>query len=157
MKHRIRAGVIILQDDKVLLVEQSHPITEDIWWTPPGGGREVQDTDIFACAIREAKEECGLDVELDRIIYIREFYDVALDTLMMEIYFLAKSYQGQTRPEIEGNDNLPYPAITRVAWVDQESIKALDVFPEILTDDFWEDVKAGFPGVRYLPMHVVTA
>jgi 8-oxo-dGTP diphosphatase len=94
MKHRIRASVIILQDERILLVEQGHPLTTEIWWTPPGGGREAQDADIFACARREVMEECGLEVELERIIYLREYYDAPLDTLMMEIYFLASSFQG---------------------------------------------------------------
>ena len=155
MNHRIRAGVFILQGDKVLLVEQSHPVTGEIWWTPPGGGREAQDADMFACAKREAKEECGLDVELDRVIYLREFYDIPLDTLMMEIYFLAASYYGEIRPEVEQTPDVPYPPITRAAWFDKESIQALQVFPEMLKDTFWEDKKAGFSGVRYLPDHAV--
>ena len=155
MKHRIRAAVFILQDDKVLLVEQGHPLTDDIWWTPPGGGREAQDADIFACAKREVKEECGLDVELDRIIYLREYYDLPLDTLMLEIYFLAKSYQGNTRAETEAYSDLSHPATTRVGWFDQAGIQSLIAFPDILKDTFWEDKKAGFPEVRYLPNPVV--
>jgi 8-oxo-dGTP pyrophosphatase MutT (NUDIX family) len=155
MKHRIRAGVFILQDDKVLLVEQKHPLTDDIWWSPPGGGREAQDKDMFACAKREAKEECGLAVELDRVIYLREFYDIPLDTLMMEIYFLVKSYQGEIKPEVEQTPEVPYPPITRVDWFDQQCLQNMQVFPEMLKDIFWEDRMAGFPGVRYLPNHVV--
>ena len=155
MKHRIRAAVLILQDDKVLLVEQGHPITDDIWWTPPGGGREAQDADIFACAIREVKEECGLDVELDRIIYLREYYDAPMDILMMEIYFLAKSYRGEIRAEIEENPHANHPPTIHVGWFDRASIQSRIVFPDMLKDDFWEDKKAGFPGVRYLPNPVV--
>jgi 8-oxo-dGTP pyrophosphatase MutT (NUDIX family) len=151
MKHRIRTGVIILQGDKILLVENGHPLTDDIWWTPPGGGREAQDSDIFACARREVMEECGLEVELERIIYLREYYDAPLDTLMMEVYFLASHFQGTPRAEIESEGELPYPPITRVGWYTQNEIQPLIVFPEILKDEFWEDLKAGFPGVRYLP------
>lgn len=155
MKHRIRAAVFILQDDKVLLVEQGHPITDDIWWTPPGGGREEQDADIFACAIREVKEECGLDVELDRIIYIREYYDKPMAILMLEIYFLAKSYQGSIRAETEAYSDVSHPPTTRVGWFDQAGLQSIIAFPDILKDTFWEDKKAGFPGVRYLPNPVV--
>ena len=151
MKHRIRTGVIILQDGKILLGENAHPLTDSIWWTPPGGGREPQDADIFACAKREAYEECGLKVDIDRIIYLREYYDAPLDTLMMEIYFLASGYTGQPRAEIEAGGELPYPPITRVGWFDREAIQNMIVFPEILYDEFWDDLQAGFPVVRYLP------
>jgi 8-oxo-dGTP diphosphatase len=151
MKHRIRTGVIILQGDKILLVENGHPLTDDIWWSPPGGGRERQDADIFTCARRETREECGLEVELERIIYLREYYDAALDTLMMEIYFLASRFSGTLRAEIESGGELPYPPITRVGWFNQQEIQNLMVFPEILLDEFWIDVQAGFPGMRYLP------
>lgn len=155
MKHRIRAAVMILQDDKILLVEQGHPLTDDIWWTPPGGGREAQDADIFACAKREVKEECGLDVTLDRIIYLREYYDLPLDTLMLEIYFLAKSYQGNIRAEMYEYPHAAHPTTTRVGWFDQASIQSMIAFPGILKNTFWEDKNAGFPGVRYLANPVV--
>ena len=157
MKHRVRAGVIIEQNNRILLVENAHPLTKEIWWTPPGGGREAQDADIFACAIRETREECGLQVELDRMIYLREYYDEPLDTLMLEIYFLAKSFQGTPRAEIENNEPLAHPAITRVAWVTQSEIQGLNVFPENLLDEFWEDCRAGFPAVRYLAQRKIQA
>jgi hypothetical protein len=96
-------------------------------------------------------EECGLEVELERIIYLREYYDAPLDTLMMEIYFLASSFHGTPRAEIEVEGVLPYPPITRVGWYTQKEIQNLPVYPEILQDEFWDDLMAGFPGVRYLP------
>ena len=36
---------------------------------------EVQDESIFDCAKREIFEETNLKVDIDQIIYIREFFD----------------------------------------------------------------------------------
>ncbi len=43
MKHRIRSAVILIQDQKILLVKHVDPSTGVEWWVPPGGGLEDQD------------------------------------------------------------------------------------------------------------------
>ncbi|KKR07039.1 MAG: Nudix hydrolase 1 [Parcubacteria group bacterium GW2011_GWC2_39_14] len=57
---KIGVGVIIIRDDKVLLGlrQGSHGAGE---WAFPGGKVEFGET-IFEAAIREAKEESGIDV-----------------------------------------------------------------------------------------------
>jgi hypothetical protein len=32
----------------------------------------------------------------------------------------------------------------------REELKAVEVFPEILKDEFWKDLAGGFPTVKYL-------
>ena len=59
MKHRVRAAVIILKDEKLLMVKHINPESGDAWWIPPGGGLEAQDDSIINCAIREVFEETG--------------------------------------------------------------------------------------------------
>ena len=58
------ALVIILQDDSVLLVRQNY---DDCYWSLPGGMMELGES-IDQAAIREVKEETGLDVRLKRVV-----------------------------------------------------------------------------------------
>lgn len=54
-----RAGVIILRDDKVLLVNQYRFLIDGMSWELPGGGR-ASDESYEQAAIRECKEEAGI-------------------------------------------------------------------------------------------------
>jgi ADP-ribose pyrophosphatase YjhB (NUDIX family) len=53
-------GVIVWRGDKVLLVKRKNPPAQGKWGLP-GGKQEIGET-IFAAAVREAREETGLDV-----------------------------------------------------------------------------------------------
>ncbi len=57
----MRAGVIIIQDNKILLIHRFNEGKE--YFVLPGGGVEVGET-VEEAAIREAKEETSLDVIL---------------------------------------------------------------------------------------------
>ncbi|PIZ52623.1 NUDIX hydrolase, partial [Candidatus Woesearchaeota archaeon CG_4_10_14_0_2_um_filter_33_10] len=71
LENRIRVGVLIFEDNKILLVKHVDPITGFTWWVPPGGGLKETES-IFECGKREVKEETNLKVSLDKIVYIRQ-------------------------------------------------------------------------------------
>jgi len=54
-------GAIIIADSRILLVKRAKPPLEGEW-SIPGGMLELGET-VRAAAVREAKEETGLDVE----------------------------------------------------------------------------------------------
>lgn len=55
-------GVVCLKDESVLLVKRAKPPVR--WeWSIPGGGQELGET-TRAAALRELKEETGVDAEL---------------------------------------------------------------------------------------------
>ncbi len=58
------ASAIIIQDGKLLLVQESHPDFYKKWNFP--GGRVDEGEDFETAAKREAKEEAGVDVEVGR-------------------------------------------------------------------------------------------
>ena len=148
MQHRIRAAAIVVKDNRVLLVKHRHPNTDFEWWVPPGGG-VINGETIYDCAKRETHEETGLDIELGRILYLREFIDLELSMHNLEIFIAASSVQGRltTKNLNPLDDDAHY--IKEVQFLSQEEIRDFVVFPEILKDkllsdlasDKWEDVQ----------------
>jgi ADP-ribose pyrophosphatase YjhB (NUDIX family) len=57
----------LIEDGNILLLEQK--VTESRKWSLPGGTLEFGET-LQDCIIREMKEETGLDVAIDRLLYI---------------------------------------------------------------------------------------
>lgn len=150
MRHRIRAAALLRNEDSVLLVQHAHPITGATWWVPPGGGLEPRDADIFDCVRREVFEETGLLVELSRIAYIREFLDEENAALNLEIFVLADRFEGDLTIRHAQGSGPDEHYIRDVRWVAKDALQDMTVYPEILKNDFWDDVARGFPETRYL-------
>ena len=55
-------GAVIVQDGKLVLIRRGVEPDKGKW-SIPGGGVELGET-VGDAAVREAKEECGLDIEL---------------------------------------------------------------------------------------------
>ena len=73
MKYGISAAALIVQGEKLLLVNHKQAGDYD-FWVPPGGRLEGSES-IFDCARRETLEETGLNVEPYNILYIQEFFE----------------------------------------------------------------------------------
>lgn len=150
MRHRVRASALIVENNHILLVQHIHPDTGSEWWVPPGGGVEAVDKSIYDCTRRETFEESGLDVELGRIVYIREYYESETDTLHFELFLSSLSCSGElTIRHIQGNGPDEH-FIKDVRWVHKDDVHKLVVYPEILKDAFWEDYDRGYPETKYL-------
>jgi len=68
--NRPRACAAILNDDKILMV--CHKTPSRTYWTFPGGG--VNENETFEqAAIREVKEETGLDVKIASLLFEEEY------------------------------------------------------------------------------------
>jgi len=80
-----RAAVILLQDGKIALLERHRP--DRHYFVFPGGGVDKGETPVQA-AVREAEEELGLQVSIDRLI-AEVWYNG-----MPQYYFLAQLIGG---------------------------------------------------------------
>jgi 8-oxo-dGTP pyrophosphatase MutT (NUDIX family) len=68
MKRHTRYQAAIIKDDHILLVKNQNMRTGEAYWLIPGGGIEPGETDI-ECICREAREETGLEVAVDRLLF----------------------------------------------------------------------------------------
>lgn len=64
----VAVGVLLLDGDRVLLVQRGRP-PQAGRWTVPGGGVEVGET-LEAAALRELREETGLSCTLGPIVEV---------------------------------------------------------------------------------------
>ena len=68
--NRPRACAAVLKDDKILMV--CHRTASRSYWTFPGGG--VNEGESFEqAAVREVKEETGLDVKVVRLLFEEDY------------------------------------------------------------------------------------
>jgi len=67
------AGVAIVRDDKILLVQRAIEPRKGRW-SLPAGFVEIDET-VRECAVRETKEETGLEAALDGIVDVVSVFD----------------------------------------------------------------------------------
>lgn len=159
MRHRVRAAALLVRaqagataPNEILLVQhRSRSRPGRIIWLPPGGGLEAEDESIFACAEREALEECGLTVQTSRIAYVHEFVDAENSIHHVAFYMAVDGASGEISLDFLPPDGTDSLAIVEAAWVAREAMAALTVYPGYLqTEAFWQDAAQGFSQTKYL-------
>ena len=78
------AGVIVVDEGRVLLVKRKFKPRVGMW-TLPAGFVEA-DEDAAACAVREMKEETNLDVELTRLFNVYSAFDDPRTAVVLLLY-----------------------------------------------------------------------
>lgn len=143
-QHRLAAGVIVEDNDRILLVRHRKPGIYDFWVAPGGGVEGVED--LASAARREVLEESGVEVELGRIAYIEEFF--LGRTRECKIWFLGRATGGvlnATSPEAQREH------IVEAAWFSRAELAERTVYPPVLNSTYWEDRRGGVSLPRYFP------
>lgn len=97
---KVGVGVIILDDDKILLghrvnnYKDTGGIHEPDSWTLPGGKQEYDET-IIDCVKRETLEETNL--EIDDISVFGASDDISIDRHFITLYAFAERYSGDIK------------------------------------------------------------
>lgn len=109
------ASVAIVRQFDVLLIQRNRPPSEGLW-TLPGGRLEPGET-AEQCAIRELKEELGLDVFALRPLRVLRFRGFELQV------FGTQTYDGEIVPDAT--------EIRAWRWIRPEQIGRLPTTPEL--------------------------
>lgn len=129
---RARVGVVLLNGNNILLirnVKQSPPT-----FHLPGDVVKVSET-LEAAAKRAAKEQTGLDIELQKLLYVRD--DLSENRQRIDVIFLGLLKPEQNIAEKE-NPNV------KVDWVTIDVLGSMNLQPEILKEQILYDYKNKF-------------
>ena len=127
---RQRAAVIILADSQVLLMHRYKHGRE--YYIVPGGGVEPGET-LEQAALREIKEETGLEIELDRKLW------VYMNQGHPETYFLATRFAG--RLGLGGPELIEQSAenIFQLEWIRLSEVARLPLKPEFIKEKLLDE------------------
>ena len=120
---RVAVGAVIFQGDQILLVKRrSEPKASN--WTIPGGVVELGET-VEACVRREIQEECGLIIELVRLVDVIDY--IEKDTLnRIKYHYVIIDYEARV---VGGSLNADSDAV-EARWFDNNELPNLNL-PEI--------------------------
>lgn len=149
MNHRISAGALVEHNGHLLLVRHRKQDAYD-FWVAPGGGVQGAES-LIAAAEREVREETGLVVVAERVLYVEEFHNP--ETRHCKFWVQARFIGGELSVEAP---EATAEYIVEAGWHTEDDIRTLQVFPEILQARYWQDRESGFSsGVQYLGLRAM--
>jgi len=132
MNHRISSGALVEHEGRVLLVRHRKEAEYD-FWVAPGGGVQGSES-LAAAAEREVREETGLNVVAERLVYVEEFYNP--ETRHCKFWFIARLVGGTLTVEAP---EAVSEYIVEAGWHEKDQVMSLQVFPEVLHGRYWQD------------------
>ena len=144
---RISAGAIVIQDERILLVRHGAARHGRDFLVGPGGGVE-NDESVSQAAVREVKEETGLDVTPDKLLLIEDM--VSPQKRVIKTWFLCKLTGGKLVKTQSAIDD----GIIEAGWYSREELRDEVVYPSILVDTDWQMFLQDGWETRYLESKV---
>jgi 8-oxo-dGTP diphosphatase len=114
---------ILFKDGKILIMKRGSaaPTYPNVWDNL--GGHLIERESAEECMIREAKEECGLDVRIKKTGKVYEYVDKYGRSVV--IPYLLESDSNKVKLSFEH---------TEYKWVEPEELKNLECVPDIIED-----------------------
>ena len=134
--------VILDKENRILMVKQHHD-EKDIWMVPGGGIEEGESS--MAAAVREMKEETGLDVEIDRLIWHTE--EVSARGQRFVNFFMGRIKGGELTLGADPDFDNEHQVLREVRFMSREEIEQVEhLYPEYLRDEFWRFLDEDYLG-----------
>ncbi len=102
------------------------------FWVAPGGGVDGNE-DLRAAIQREAREECGLEIEPLKIAYVEDLWNA--DTRICKIWFTGRVIGGELTSSAAG---AAAEHIVDARFVSRDEFDGKVVFPEVLRERYWK-------------------
>lgn len=140
---RIRAGIVLMQENKVALIER-HRAGLDYFVFPGGGVDEGESPE--QAAIREAMEELGIEVAIRQKVA-----DIQLGSKSRQVYFLVEQVGGEFGTGIgeeytDSDPNSPEEGIYIPIWMPIEELSQHEnIYPADLAKMVIGALKTGWP------------
>lgn len=140
---RLAARALILQDDRLLVVNAYPGGRSDLWCAPGGGvhaGQSLPDN-----LIREVHEETGLTINVDDPALINEFHDPASGFHQVDVYFRCSVVAGTLSAAWQD----PEGVVTERRFVTRADLARLRFKPDSLPAAAWDG------GITYDPLEPI--
>ncbi len=118
----VGVGVLIRKGGKVLLIKRAQPPSYGKW-TVPGGLVELGETTRDA-AIREMKEECNIQVKIERLLDTFDYIEKDDADKVLYHYIIVDFLGSYVSGELEPGDDVADAAWFTLAEVDRAEIPA---------------------------------
>jgi 8-oxo-dGTP diphosphatase len=137
-KLRVRSCGLLVEENKLLLVELHSPVTKSWVWLPPGGGVEFGES-LRETVVREFEEETGLKISVQHRVHINEIIKPPVHAI--EFYFRVKRLDGILKlgkdPEMDDDHQL----IRNIGFFSQDEMESMHVAPPFLKTEFWDKLQ----------------
>ena len=131
---------------KILMVRQHHE-DKDIWMVP-GGGIEEGENSIEA-AVREAKEETGLDIEVTGVAWHIEEVSKERGQRFVN-YMIGEAVGGELALGCDPEFDKEHQVLREVRFMSKEEIDGLEhVYPAFFNDEIWSILEEEKNGMTY--------
>lgn len=118
MSERIHlATALVRQDGRVLLVASTYPNHAEPLWNLPGGRQQPPEL-LAETALRELREETGIEAQIRRLAYVSESYDGNVN--FVNFTFVVELLQARTAIAREAEKD----HIVAVEWVPETELAA---------------------------------
>ena len=139
--------VVITDEEKRILMVRQHHEGRDIWMVP-GGGIEEGENSIEA-AVREAKEETGLDIEVTGVVWHIEEVSPERGQRFVN-YMLGEIRGGELTLGSDPEFDEGHQVLREVKFMSREEISALPhVYPRFFNDEIWGILEEEKNGMTY--------
>ncbi len=122
--------IVVTEEQKILLVR--HRKGNRLYWVLPGGRLEYGET-FHECAVRELKEETGLDIEIEKFLFLSEAIAPDRSRHIVNIYLKGRITGGimqiGNEPVLAGVDLLPLADLERLTLFPPIGRKILELVP----------------------------